>query len=530
MISNREKKCSTSISDLPNEIFDKVISYLNVEDRKTASLVCSRWSLFAFSRIALADVLLEINCAQCNTADYWTVLRNSSRNYRNLVLKFADDDDGFLLKILDKFQDTLEQISIEQDQDARLLHTEMSSNYFIQLMQRFVNIKKFEVKTVLEILDDLEKCLPTLPYLESICFYTHGLEKEWIDWSTIAPNLKYIGVPLEDEKSAFPKLIHDCSDQILHLSIDARFVERDELEFCKAKFPHLQKLRLLYPINLTTSIGVIRNFIESCCLLTEISLFSNVIHADTLETIAKHCIRLQVVNLDSNDVHPTIFATLSKLPSLRHLILHKMTVDSAMITAAACFPALCQLTCLSIRITVPDAFFEQLQKRMPKLTILELLDRFRFGISNFNQTGVVQAICKNLHSLRRLALVDWAILDMSIFGMLHKLDRMTDLRIKCIGLNADQMITPCSGVKRLVLDIDSFKPTDTVPPISRTPLAEVIHKTFPKLTSIELRKRFLDRTKISEQEVTSLHSLMPCCTIYRKTRLNMADREHAALL
>ncbi|XP_055524215.1 uncharacterized protein LOC129717942 [Wyeomyia smithii] len=528
--TNLECNFTLSVRDIPNEIFEKVISYLNVEDRKIASLVCRQWSLFAFSRKALADVLLEINCAQHSAKDYWVVLEKSSRNYRNLVLNFADDDDGCLLEILGKFQHSLKRVSIEQDQDARLLHTEISSDYFVQMMERFRNLKNFEVKTVFEILDNEEKRLPTLPFLETICFYTHGLEKEWFNWFTIAPNIKCIGVPLEDGKSGFPKIINDCRQQILHLSIDARFVERDQLEFCNEKFPRLQKLRLLYPISLPASIETIRNFIGNCSLLTEISLFSNVIHSDTLETIANHCSQLQIVNFDANEISPTAFAIISKLPKLCQLILHKMTVDSAMITAAGCFSMLHQFTCLSIRINVPDAFFEQLRKKMPKLVTLELLDRFRFGINNFNQTGVVQAICNNIHSLERLALVDWAILDTSIFGSLHKLNLITDLRLKCIGLNADKTIPPCPTLKRLILDIDSLKPTDTIPPISRPPIADVICKSFPNITTLELRKTFLDRTKISEQEVKSLRSLMPRCTVYRKTRLKMADKDYTALL
>ncbi|XP_058813248.1 uncharacterized protein LOC131677428 isoform X3 [Topomyia yanbarensis] len=51
--SSKEYLYLLSIDDLPNEIFEKIITHLNVEDRKVASRVSNRWAQFAFSRITL---------------------------------------------------------------------------------------------------------------------------------------------------------------------------------------------------------------------------------------------------------------------------------------------------------------------------------------------------------------------------------------------------------------------------------------------------------------------------------------------
>ncbi|XP_062537530.1 uncharacterized protein LOC134205880 [Armigeres subalbatus] len=522
---------SLIIDDLPNEVFERIVSYLNVEDCKVASLVNHRWSQFCFSRIVLGKVLLEINCAQRDAYYYWTVLENSIRCYRNVVLKFAFDDEGYLLRVLDKFQDSLVWISIEQDADARLLHTEISSTYLTRMLQTFVNVKVLTIKTIMELSDSVDGSeLPQLDKLESICLYTHCMEGDWVNWTQMCRNLKRIGIPLQDGHVGFPKLIQHFCDQVVHLSIDARFVERDSLNFVHEEFPKLRKFRLLYPISNPPVAGLIKSFICRLSNLTEISLFANSITKETLEAITKSCNQLQMVSLDTNDVPITAFSILSKLPQLRQLVLHKITVEPAMVTSTSCFPALRRLTCLSIRINCPDAFFQQLNRKIPLLTELELLDRFRFGISNFNQNGIVAAICAHMINLRRLALVDWAILDLSIFEDLHLLKNLEELRVKCIGINANKTVPRCEGVKKLILDIEAHKPTDTIPPVSRLTLAEIISGAFPNLKSIELPKQLLDKTKCSEQEIAALRSAMPDCTLYRRTRPPMADKDYAALL
>lgn len=338
------------------------------------------------------------------------MLEKSSRNYRNLVLKFADDVEGFLLRVLDKFQHSLERVSIEQDADARLLHTEISSTYLTRLMQQLTNVRQLRIKTIIELSDSVDGAqLPRLERLEALCLYTHCLEGDWIDWTQICPNVTSVGVPLQDGRNGFPRLTQHFSNQVANLSIDARFLERDTLDFMvQESFPKLRKFRILYPINSPSTGGLIRSFIGHCPHLTAISLFSNKICQETLQTLAESCPQLSVVSLDTNEAPPAIFSILSKLPRLRQLILHKLTVEPAMVTSSGgFFPSLRQLTCLSIRINCPEAFFQQLHKKMPRLTVLELLDRFRFGISNFNQNGVVAALCSNMRNVRRLALVDW---------------------------------------------------------------------------------------------------------------------------
>lgn len=522
-----------TIDDLPNEVFERIIAHLNVEDCKVASLVNYRWSQFSFSRISLGKVQLEINCAQRSARDYWNVLEKSSRNYRNVVLKFADDDEGHLLRILDKFQHSLERVSIEQDPDARLLRTEISATYFVRLMQQLTNVRQLTIKTIIEFSDSVDGAqLPRLDQLEEICLYTHCLEGDWLDWAQICRKVTCVGVPLQDGRIGFPRLIHHFSKQVVTLSIDARFLERDTLDFIvQGEFPKLRKFRLLYPINSQSAGSLVKAFIGHCSHLTEISLFSNTICQETLQTLAEHCPQLTVVSLDTNEVPPTMFSILSKLRRLRQLVLQKLTVEPAMITSSGeGFPSLNQLTCLSIRINCPDAFFQQLHKKMPRLTVLELLDRFRFGIGNFNQNGVVAAICSNMRNIRRLALVDWAILDLSVLEKLNLLENLTELRLKCIGLNANKILPRCASVRKLVLDVDTLKPSDVIPPISRPLLAEIISNGFPGLTSMELRRQFLDRTKASEQEIATLQSSLPGCAFYRKTRLQMADKDYAALL
>ncbi|XP_021696517.1 uncharacterized protein LOC110675527 [Aedes aegypti] len=519
-----------TIDDFPNEVFERIISYLNAEDRKVASLVNYRWSQFCFSRIALGKVQLELNCAQRSPRDYWTVLEKSSRCYRNVLLKFASDDEGYLLRILDKFKPSLERVSIEQDADARLLHTEISSTYLSRMLEALCNVKELTIKTIIELSDSVDGTeLPRLELVEAVCLYTHCMEGDWIDWARICPNAKYIGVPLQDGCNGFPRLAHHFSNDVEHLSIDARFVERDSLDFIHEDFPQLKKFRFLYPISNSSAAHEVNSFISRCSNLTEISLFINSISQEVLQIIAESCTQLQVVSLDTNEIPQSAFSILSKLPLLRQLVLHKMTVEPAMITSALIFPALCRLTCLSIRINCPDAF-HQVHKKMPLLTELELLDRFRFGISNFNQNGVVAAICTHMRNVRRLALVDWAILDLSIFGQLNMLTNLTELRLKCIGLNANKAIPCCAGVRKLILDVDSLKSADTIPLTSRPALAEIISEGFPGLKSIELRKQLLDKTKCSEQEIFALRSIMTDCAFYRRTRLSMSDKDYAALL
>ncbi|KAL9694984.1 hypothetical protein quinque_014269 [Culex quinquefasciatus] len=522
---------SLSIEDLPNEVFEQIISNLCVEDRKSASLVSQQWARFAFSRIALGDVLLELNCAQRRPYDYWHVLQHSARNYRNVVLKFAEDEEGHLLKILDKFQYSLEYVSIEQDPDARLLHSEISVNYLVQLLSILGGIRELKVKTVLEISDNVSPDVdfPQLPNLKCLSLGTNCLDSSVIDWSVIAPNIRNIVVPLEDNRTEIPAAIAKFSGQLRVLSVDARFVERDQLTFCQEQFPSLETFRLLYPIYNPASSNEVVSLIQQCTNLTEVSFFNNIITADLIGTLTQ-CLQLKIVNIDANQVPPTIFSTLSKLPRLSQLILHKMEVQPAMLTSFKCFPELRQLTCLSIRISSPDAFFCQVQKKMPKLVVLELLDRFRFGLNNFNSTGVVSAICENLRFLQILSLVDWAIWDVSTFDKLYRLDHLTELRLKCIGINANGELKPCKSIKKLVLDIDSFNPPDVIPPVSRTPLSELISTSLPALGSIELPRRLLDRTKRSEQEIATLRTLLPSCAFYRKTRLKMADRDYASLL
>ncbi|XP_058442909.1 uncharacterized protein LOC131425221 [Malaya genurostris] len=521
-----------SIECIPNEIFEKIIAYLNIEDRKVAALVSKRWEKFAFSRIALTDISLEINCSKHSARDYWSVLEKSCRGYKNIVLKFSEDVEKYLLKILDKFQSSLEHITIEQDVDARILRTEISPDYFIQLMNKLFNVKYLLIKTKLEITDEVVENvkIPLLLKLETISFYTHGLEKDWIDWPNIAPNLKNIGFPLEDGQTGFPSVIDHFMKQILHLSIDARFIERDQLKFCLHSFPLLHKLRVLFPINNLPARKHVIRFIQSCSFLTEISLFDNFICRETLQVIAKHCTQMRIISLDANQVPTEIFAILSQLTCLKQLILQKMTVDSTMIIMSGYFTTLEQLTCLSVRFDNPDAFFENLHKRRPRLFVLELLDRFRFGINNFNQNGVVQAVCKNLINLRQLSVVDWAILDTSIFNWLSKLDKLVELRLKCIGINANKSIMACTTIKKVILDADSLKPTDVIPPVNNLQLEEVISKGFPCLKSLELRKAFLDKTMFSELQVEKLRKSIPSCIFYRKNRLRISNTDYAALM
>lgn len=48
-----------------------------------------------------------------------------------------------------------------------------------------------------------------------------------------------------------------------------------------------------------------------------------------------------------------------------------------------------------------------------------------------------------------------AIWDASTFDKLYRLDHLTELRLKCIGINANGELKPCKSIKKLVLDIDS---------------------------------------------------------------------------
>ncbi|XP_055604647.1 uncharacterized protein LOC129752882 [Uranotaenia lowii] len=519
-----------SIDDFPVEIFENIISYLDVEDRKAASLVSEKWSQYTFSKAALGDVVLEVNCAQLSALEYWNVLKNSSRGYRNIVLKFASDDDGHLINVLNYFQDSLEYLSIEQDPDARLLHTEVSFEYFIHLLSNLINVKELRIKTILEIDDYQSLVLPKLEKLKTLCLYSRCLEKAWIDWSIVAPNVCNLGIPLEDGHDDYPQLLRRYRAQLASISVDARFLERSQLEFCQDHYPCLRKFRLLYPIDNSFVSSVVDNFFVDLKRLTEISLFNNSITKNTIKILVENCTLLKIVSVDANEVPQDMFMMLSKLPLLHQLILHKITVEPSMVIGAGCFVSLNRLTCLSIRINTADAFFEQLHRKMPNLTILELLDRFRFGISNFNQTDIVPSICRHLKHLHKLALVDWAIIDASVFRNLNQLENLKDLTLKFIGLNMNHKIPPCQRVTRLIMDLDSLTQTEVIPPIKRYPFEEVIAEGFPNLQTVEMRKHLLYRIEESERVIQLMGVEMDRCRFYRKTRLKISDKDYTALL
>ncbi|XP_021694369.1 uncharacterized protein LOC110674472 [Aedes aegypti] len=282
---------ATHINELPVETIDHIMSYLPLADRKSASLVCHRWSEQAFTYRYLASVRLRLK--EQSLEDKRVIveaLQASWRMYRNVMVDFGNTgiDLVLILVILNKFGEWIEVFGSQ---------TSFTSWQLKEMLKRLPKIRRLVVNVineresyvtpeefpVLESLVDFRstdaifeipgmnayRMMPSLRNL-SLCFQRYVTGNTFIALSSVSSQLKMLEV-FADFSRAPIELLDLRQLEILKLWGTNFFIHNEALRQLFMRVPMLSVLFL----HVRMSTSLLQVICDNCPQLTSFGFIAD---------------------------------------------------------------------------------------------------------------------------------------------------------------------------------------------------------------------------------------------------------------
>ncbi|XP_055584919.1 uncharacterized protein LOC129737780 [Uranotaenia lowii] len=413
------------MDQLPNEILETIFYNLSLEDRKRASEVCRRWSSVVLSRNRLNDVLLKVFYQDRSKDDYAQVLSLSERAYKRVAIKLSDATKDVVLEVLHKCGNSLEWLLVEgiDDDSAKQISSDefvttfcrcvlsMSSLKELRLVGLNIKFRRFE--------DIILPEMSHLSQLETLYLDDGSMEFGCFDWNQIAPNVKCLYFPHNENAIKFYEMLSFYSNRLEKIGLTTDHPDKYFNELAEeVTFPKVHSLSLLcYRL---PRFGHATQFFQRFNNLTSLTV-GFAISSETLNLIVSKFPSLEHVQLYET-LPEDVFISLSRLPKLRHLTLKAIGYDYWQMSPNHVLPSLQQLTIHLMEWENVGNFYRVLSQIAPKLECYEFIAG--------DGEAHMPHICQHLVNIKRLAFDGWdGDLEHSNFIKLYRLSKLTDLRL-----------------------------------------------------------------------------------------------------
>ncbi|XP_055603694.1 uncharacterized protein LOC129751926 [Uranotaenia lowii] len=284
------------INQFPNEIMEHIFGYLNLEERKYASLVCHRWNLLAFGPHLLSEVVLQL------TRPALEELKQTNRSYRNINcrnLHFLTNYLPFLGPNLEGFQ-CKESIFRHQLREILKLAPNLKS---LNIKAYYDNRVDSEPMPVMNKLVDLN--------IRGDLWFSEGFQTE-----EIFPNLSRMSVDFSTlvGNTRVYEVLKNFSFQLKYLSFDK--YDKAPVAFDQSCFPHLNSIRMNAAPGELRLKSFFSQFVNSNLTNAHIDC---ALEDDILEAIAKICDKLEKLHVNVFLIRGPGFASLVQLANLKYL-------------------------------------------------------------------------------------------------------------------------------------------------------------------------------------------------------------------
>ncbi|KAL9694120.1 hypothetical protein quinque_013405 [Culex quinquefasciatus] len=368
----------TTIDDLPEEMLETIFSHLDLEDRKSVTAVCHRWSRLA---LRWSELQLEVDFRKCGTEEsYRRTLLVSQRPYRHLVCYFGYDYavGDLLLYILAKFSESLETIKLIPNQ---FVPVELS--FFASLTKLSANLKKLHIDAC-NFRDNSDGELEFHPLNNLQDLY---LENNLLD------------LPGGHE-------IRELTPNITALHVQISYYSDRPLHVLRHFGPRLKELEVWFLsedrfLEDGDTIQMVQQFFRKSPELREATLRCNMIEP-ILADLANSCKNLRFLCLSMETVSADCFLWFSSLRNLKSLRLEDATIESPNLEQCPTLSGLRKISLYSVKITNALDLNHFLCRSYPALSVLELINVTTCGSFLYDQV----VLSCNMAQLERLVLIE----------------------------------------------------------------------------------------------------------------------------
>lgn len=287
------------IDDLPEEVVEHIFSFLPVPDRKSASLVCTKWEKLAFCHRLLRNVTLKVQLRlKCH------VLRKSNRRYRNLTIDSLDRLVGSefenLLEILDRFADV----------ECFVYLGNLESKHLCMVLNRLPKLQQMMVGRMIREWCPANGCRIS-EQLQATGTLNNVLQTERL----VVPNLTQLSISFtnsDDGMDTFPIL--------LRLAPQLKNVDLYSTDYCipleQLQFPKAEVLKIGGSLCNTDNDCNLRTFFTGFKLLKEVTLESTVKEI-ALDVLTEACPEIEIFKFEVSSYDPAPIHLLGRLKCLK---------------------------------------------------------------------------------------------------------------------------------------------------------------------------------------------------------------------
>ncbi|XP_062541931.1 uncharacterized protein LOC134209926 [Armigeres subalbatus] len=482
----------TYIDDLPVEIMDRIMSYLPLADRKSASLVCYRWSELAFSFCYLANVRLRLKeqemMMKLKIVD---VLQNSWRSYRNVALDFGNSgvDVVLILVILSKFSKSIEVFGTQP------LFTPWQLK---EMLQRMPKLKQLTVNVISEgecyvkphefpVMEDLLdirttdaifdipdmnalKLMPSVQNL-SVYFQRNVTANAFTALCSVSPQLKTLEVFADFSRSPIELLNLQQLDTLKLWGTNA-FINNDSLKQLFMGIPLLSVLFL--HVRMTTSL---------------------------LEVICSHCPRLTSFGFIADRMDQMSLCALHKLKNLKILLIDGC-LKYYMIHGCKPLPTVDTFCMYWHKKHIDlERFVKQLHYMLPNVRILKVIGTRSKQMDN----PLIHHIGRLFTKVKKLTVADFVFpreirSPDECFDWVANLGNVEQLILSTMRLKNIDCLRGSDKVRKLKLEHLNYLPGNSL---------VLLASLFPRLKSLKINRCAL----ITAKDIKTVQRMMPKCTM-----------------
>lgn len=311
-------ECHQHINSLPIGVLQEIFSYLPLEDRKTAALMCRLWEHEAFSVRLLANVRLRLH--HCENPTILKVLQNSSRMYRNIRvcdnLAWGDVLFEFIVTVLDKYGPAIEEFIMAGPCMAAQLKA---------FVGRMPNLKKLVAFVRVDIALQLEPLkFPILSMLHDVDLEYYGrvcpLSVQY-DILDMSPNVQRLTISNNCNDMEMSEILkrYACQLRSLHVTSCFHMFSTDELRFENLV---VLKVRVL---SHNTDGDRMYHLFRGLRELKAAHLDFFITRA-TMTAVCDSCPKLETLEINATCLEGELYNYLLKLPNLRVIIIKLNTL------------------------------------------------------------------------------------------------------------------------------------------------------------------------------------------------------------
>ncbi|XP_053698460.1 uncharacterized protein LOC128745411 [Sabethes cyaneus] len=497
---------SVTIGDLPEEMLDKIFTYLSLEDRKAVSRVCLHWSRLALRRMNF-QLAIDVRRNKLERT-YLRVLLASNRRYRHLWLYFGSrqDKSDLMLVILRRFADSLETLKIMSDSTIAL-----RLDFLSHVIEICRNLRTLHLQSVLfQHHDGSEITFGVLPKLDRLYLRSNLLEFDDVPIEKMTPNITSLFVMISYVSPRPIEFLRHFSPRLKQLEI--RFLTDDHFNaFSRLGFPQLEQLSLssadslLEGSRLTSYV----EFFNDLSHLVELTLQYE-ISTPVLGSVVKCCKNLQSLCLNTEELLDEHFALIGELKYLKALRLMSANIDIEKAELVPVMPNLRLLTLEALAVVKSLEMNNFLRRSFPALVTLQLL-RLCSHMNSASMNIFYSNLMSNLNTLERLVLSEKENeLDMKLLSCFAQLPRLHILQLhfrNLVHYNSQHDLSSIGSFRTLVLDVRN---------VSDEILQNLLDH-LPKLKQLEMPTAHL----CSADGLLAIRKKHPECTIVTRLKFRM---------